>query len=193
MNESNDKIKLIALFGESSAGKDSIQDWLITVLKNGHKMISYTSRPMRDYEREGKQYHFITHDNFKELIAQGKMLEYTYFNNWYYGTPENELQPRAFNVGVFNPMGIRFLLQYSDKIDVLPVWIKANDKTRLLRSLNREINPDCEEICRRFLADKYDFSQIDFDYEIYLNDDDKEEYYGILNRPKVKEFLHGQK
>jgi len=187
-----DKIKLIALFGESSAGKDSIQHWLMQVLKDGHKMISYTSRPPRDYERDGRQYHFITKEKFKEYIEQGKMLEYTYFNNWYYGTLEDELQPKKFNIGVFNPMGIRFLLQYSDKIDVLPVWIKADEKTRLIRSLEREVSPNCEEICRRFLADKYDFSQIDFDYEIYLNNDDKEEYYGILNRPKVKAFLEGQ-
>lgn len=55
-----DKIKLLALFGESSAGKDSIQHWLEQKLKNTHGMVSYTSRPPRDYETEGLEYHFVT-------------------------------------------------------------------------------------------------------------------------------------
>ena len=49
-----EKIKLLALFGESSAGKDSIQHWLTSTLKNTHKIISYTTRPKRDYEKNGK-------------------------------------------------------------------------------------------------------------------------------------------
>lgn len=71
------------------------------------------------------------------------------------------------------------------------MWIKANDKTRLLRSINREKNPNCSEICRRFLADKIDFSNIDFDHEIYLNDNDDDEYYNFLKRPKIADFVNG--
>ena len=75
---------------------------------------------------------------------------------------------------------------------MLPVYIQVDEKTRLLRTLNREKNPDCEEICRRFLADKKDFKNIDFDYEIFLNDKNGDSYYGFLKRPKVEEFLKGQ-
>ena len=51
------KIKLLALFGESSAGKDSIQHWLEHNLKNTHGIVSYTTRPPREYEIEGREYH----------------------------------------------------------------------------------------------------------------------------------------
>lgn len=187
-----DRIKLLALFGESSAGKDSIQHWLERKLKNIHGMVSYTSRPPRDYEIEGREYHFISQEEFEKLIVENKMLEHTCFNNWYYGTYINELQKGKINVGVFNPQGIRSLLSHSDTIDILPVWIKADDRHRLLRSLKREKNPNCEEICRRFLADKEDFSNIDFEYEIFLNDNYTENYYGFLNRPKTLTFLEGQ-
>ena len=187
-----DRIKLLALFGESSAGKDSIQHWLERKLKNIHGMVSYTSRPPRDYEIEGREYHFISQEEFEKLIVENKMLEYTCFNNWYYGTYINELQKGKINVGVFNPQGIRSLLSHSDTIDILPVWIQAGEKERLLRSLNREQNPDCTEVCRRFLADQKDFANIEFEHEIFLNDKENGEYYGFLNRPKILNFLEGQ-
>lgn len=187
------KIKLLALFGESSAGKDSIQHWLISEFTNIHGIVSYTTRPSRDYEIEGKEYHFTTKENFRKLITENKILEYTVFNWWYYGTCIDDLKKDIINVGVFNPEGIRNVLKHSDKIDILPVWIQAPEKTRLLRSLKREIDPNCAEICRRFLADKEDFSNIDFDYEIFLNDDNNnEDYHGFLNIPKISAFMKGQ-
>ena len=50
------------------------------------------------------------------------------------------------------------------RVAVCPVYVDTKDKIRLLRSLNREENPDCDEICRRFQTDKKDFSLIKFPY-----------------------------
>lgn len=102
------KIKLLALFGESSAGKDSIQHWLTHTFKNMHGITSYTTRPPRDYEVEGREYHFISDIKFKTLIESNKMLEYTKFNNWYYGTYINELDK--------NKLMLVFLIQKELKI-----------------------------------------------------------------------------
>lgn len=184
------KIKVLALFGESGAGKDTIQHWLEWYLKDAiHGIVSYTTRPRRSYEVEGRDYYFISKDKFFEQLNDNKILEYTCFNDWYYGTSINELQKDKINIGVFNPQGVRSLLSHSDTIDVLPVWIKTNNKQRLLRSLKREIYPNCTEICRRFLADQKDFQGIDFEYEFFLNDTDTDHYIGFLNRPKVAAFL----
>lgn len=188
------KIKIIALFGESCAGKDSIQRWLEKELSFVHRPISYTSRPKRDYEQEGKDYHFVSKKEFEELIVQNKMIEYVKFNDWYYGTCIDELDEEKINVGVFDPSRIRNLLQHLDVLDVLPVWIQTKDKERLLRSLKREENPDCVEICRRFLADKEDFSNIDFEYNIFLNDDNNytnHYYHRFLNKPEIQKFMLG--
>ena len=188
------KFKIIALFGESSSGKDSIQNWIVNNMENFYKTISITTRPPRDYERDGKDYFFVPQKTFKSYIEDHLMLEYTCFNGWYYGTHKYTLIRNInnnINIGVFNPDGIRTLLTKSD-IETLPVWIKVNDKIRLLRSLNREQNPNCEEICRRFLTDKEDFSNIEFDYEIFLNNSDKDNYHGFFNRPKIKEFINSK-
>lgn len=183
------KIKLIALFGESGTGKDTIQKWLVKNYSlNG--LVSYTTRPKRAGENNGVDYCFIDENFFQDLISQNKLLEYTVFNNWYYGTPSMDLKQDCVNIGVFNIMGINNIkLAFKSTIDVLPIKIETSDKTKLLRALQRESNPNCSEICRRFLADKKDFRYIPFKYEVYDNNADNDEFYGILNRPQVKAFL----
>lgn len=162
------KIKVIALFGKSASGKDTIQKW-ITSHYDVKEIVSCTTRPKRDYEKEGKDYFFLTVEQFTQKVLDGSMLEATEFNNWFYGTPIEGLDAEMLNVGVFNPAGIEALLSDS-RIDVMPIYVLASDKVRLLRSLNREEKPDCHEICRRFFTDEKDFASFDFDYMMIQNE-----------------------
>lgn len=94
------------------------------------------------------------------------MLECTVFNDWFYGTSYEGLRASEINIGVFNPAGVYSIIERPD-VKPLIFWIQASDKTRLLRQLNREKDPDVSEIIRRFGADKKDFSDIDFEcYEL---------------------------
>ena len=186
------KIKLLALFGESGSGKDTIQHWLANNIPNTHKIVSCTTRPPREYEKDGVDYYFLTANDFISKYLKNEILDFTTFNDWQYGTLKSDLKDDKINIGIFNIEGIHDLLNYSNGIEILPVYIQVDEKTRLLRTLKRENNPDCEEICRRFLADKKDFKNIDFDYEIFLNDKDGDSYYGFLKRPKIEQFLKGQ-
>lgn len=155
--------KIIALYGESGAGKDTIQDWLVKQHPTeAHKIVSCTTRPPRDYEENGKDYYFIDTETFAKKLLNGDMLEATTFNNWGYGTPIDCLEKDKINIGVFNIAGIDCLLQ-DPRLDVAVVYVKASAKERLIRVLNREEKPDCGEICRRFLADIKDFSDIPFE------------------------------
>lgn len=187
----NRKYKIIALFGESGAGKDTIQKKLLEILPNSHGIISCTSRPKRDYEIDGKDYYFISKEKMQELINNNEMLETSIFNNWYYGTGKMSLDINKINIGVFNIQGLKSLNNRFD-VDLCPIYVYARPVTRLLRVLTREESPDCHEICRRFLADEeeeiYDFINIRINndtndnlnnllYDIY----DCEEFYTILN------------
>lgn len=185
------KYKIIALFGKSGAGKDTIQKWMVANLPNMKDIVSYTTRPKRDYEQEGIDYHFINHTQFAEKVLDGSMLEATEFNHWFYGTSIDELDINKINVGVFNVFGIQCLLQ-DNRLDVLPVYIDCYDKTRLLRTLNRENNPDCYEICRRYMTDEDDFNKIDFDYVTYLNNTGDATYFNIHKIPTIADFIKGQ-
>lgn len=101
------------------------------------------------------------------------MLEATCFNDWFYGTSYDSLRSDTINVGVFNPTGIDSLLARPD-VEVTTYYIQASPKTRLLRQLNREGNPDVDEIIRRYSADEIDFADLDFEY-IPLQNETKED------------------
>ena len=182
--------KIIALFGKSGSGKDTIQKWMVSNLKNMNGIVSCTTRPPRDNEIDGVDYHFIDLPVFTQMVLDGKMLEATEFNTWFYGTAINSLDINKINVGVFNVYGIQCLLQ-DNRLDVLPIYIDCYDKTRLLRILNREDNPNCYEICRRYIADEEDLKKVDFDYVTYLNCGN-EFYFNIHKLPAVAAFLKGQ-
>lgn len=166
------KIKLLALFGKSASGKDTIQNWIVSNFpKITHKIVSCTTRPARSGEQEGVDYFFLSDEQFTKKVLDGSMLEATSFREWFYGTALDQLDPDKINIGVFNITGVECILD-DPRLDVVPVWIYASDKARLRRSLDREDNPDCKEICRRFLADEKDFEEMDdFDFFGWVNED----------------------
>ena len=165
------KIKILALFGKSASGKDTIQKWIVSNYPQlTNKIVSCTTRPPRSGEQDGVDYFFLTDDEFAKKVLDGSMLEATSFREWFYGTALDQLNPEKINVGVFNITGVECILE-DPRLDVVPVWIHASDTTRLRRSLDREDNPDCKEICRRFLADEKDFDEMDdIDYFGWINE-----------------------
>ena len=151
--------KILAIMGQAGAGKDYFLKTLMegNYLHNAKEIVSCTTRPIRDNEKDGVNYHYLTNDEFAEQVTNGEMLEATIFNNWCYGTSLKSLDKNAINVGVFNPEGVE-ILQSNPEIDIDVVYITARDKVRLMRQLQREDNPDCDEIVRRYGTDKKDFS-----------------------------------
>ena len=167
-----EKIKIIALFGEAGSGKDYIQNALIESTwdkRYFHKVISSTTRPPREGEKDGVDYHFIPSSaEFFNLDNMHKWIEFTSFRNWWYGTSIDHLSTEKINIGVFNIKGICSLLE-DEQIECLPIYIKTYPKIRLLRQLQRETNPDCDEIIRRYLTDQKDFLNIPFEYHVIYN------------------------
>lgn len=157
------KYKLIAICGKSAAGKDTFLREMAK-LENLHEVVSCTTRPPREGEINGINYHFLTTAEFVKKIDNKEMLEASIFRDWYYGTSYDGLDKNKINVGVFNPDGIRYMMNI-DNLDLYVVLVIASDKIRLLRSLNREENPDVDEIVRRYTTDKNDFESFSQFYE----------------------------
>lgn len=181
--------KIVALFGQSGAGKDTLLDAIMELdcPFKMNKIIITTTRPPRDYETDGIQYHFVSVEEFGEKILNGDMLEATSFNNWFYGTTIHDVKENVVNVGVFSPKAIECLLD-DPRLDVLPIFVWASDKTRLLRQLNREQQPDCCEICRRFITDNKDFYDIPFSYKRIENNSDNLDW--MVSVPFEEAFTH---
>lgn len=165
------KKKIIAFFGPSAAGKDTLARKLYEMCPDiSHWIVSHTTRPPRDYEVDGKDYHFISETQFTVMMLQYELMEATSYRDWFYGTAYTSLSDDKINIGVFNLEGMKCIVEDSS-LDVVPVYVKASDKTRLQRSLAREENPDCHEICRRFMADKKEFQDIEFSHYIIFNEE----------------------
>ena len=183
------KIKILALFGKSASGKDTIQNWIIKSFPQlTNKIVSCTTRPPREGEQEGVDYFFLSDEQFAEKVLNGSMLEATSFREWFYGTSLDQLDKNKINIGVFNVAGIECILEDS-RLEVIPVWVYASGKTRLLRSLQRESDPDCAEICRRYMADDNDFNDIDFEYIGWINEDNERHKSWKYRKEQLKRIL----
>lgn len=154
----NEKYQVIALYGASGAGKDTILKWIVSHYPKINSIVSCTTRPPREGEVDGVDYHFITEEQMVDQIMNGEMLEATEFRGWFYGTQASALRTDMINIGVFNPAGLS-ALEENKEIALLKIYVTASDKTRLLRCLNREENPNVDEIVRRYQTDQKDIRE----------------------------------
>lgn len=156
--------KIIALIGEAGSGKDRILKEVLAAAPIAfNEIISCTTRPPREGEVDGVNYFFIDAEEFAYKVLNYEMIEATSFNDWFYGTSYDALRSDVPNIGVFNPDGIR-ALQGRPDIDLTVYKVVCKDKTRLLRQLNRENDPNVDEIVRRYKTDKDDFFDLEFEY-----------------------------
>ncbi len=160
--------KVVCLMGRSSSGKDTIFKKLLEQEEVSlQKIVPYTTRPIRDGEQDGVEYHFTNEAGYQELLRAGRMIEsrayHTCYGLWRYFTVADEninLEEQSY-VLIGTLEAYTHICRFYGKEKVLPVMIELDDGVRLQRALDREKtqdNPKYEEMCRRFLADAEDFS-----------------------------------
>lgn len=155
--------KVFYIIGKSSSGKDTIYKRLLSET-NLKPIVPYTTRPMREGEREGVEYHFVF--SIEEMQKKGDIIESRSYNTklgvWTYATVNDgqiDLSSHSYlTIGtIFSYLKVREYL-----VDVLPIYIEVDDGIRLQRALDRERKekiPKYSEMCRRFLSDEEDFSK----------------------------------
>lgn len=155
--------KVFYIIGKSSSGKDTIYKRLLSET-NLKPIVPYTTRPMREGEREGVEYHFVS--SIEEMQKKGDIIESRSYNTklgvWTYATVNDgqiDLSSHSYlTIGtIFSYLKVREYL-----VDVLPIYIEVDDGIRLQRALDRERKekiPKYSEMCRRFLSDEEDFSK----------------------------------
>lgn len=160
--------KIFCLIGKSSTGKDAIFKLLLQRKDlTLNQIVSYTTRPIRDGERPGEEYNFVTIEEKEALEKKGKVVESrcynTVFGDWYYFTVDDETIDLANKDYIIIGTVESFvkIRDYYGRDKVCPIYIEVEDGERLQRALNRERKqkqPKYEELCRRFLGDAADFS-----------------------------------
>lgn len=128
---------IIALVGESGAGKSLIERKLCEKL-GYEKMISYTTRPQRTGEMNGRDYHFIDNESFKEGIRKGLFAEYEeYSQGRLYGTAKVDFNSNTNKVTVLTPNGLRQLKRNCNMDNIVTIFVTANLGTRVKRYIDR--------------------------------------------------------
>ena len=160
-------MKIFYIIGKSASGKDSIYKNLLTMIRSFELLpiVQYTTRPMRIGERDGVDYHFVTYNDFLDMMHEQKVIEArtykTVEGNWVYFTAKmKDTGAGKVYLGIGTLESYHSMkTAYGD--DVIPIYIDVNDETRLRRAIEREskqLNPNYKELCRRFIADCEDFS-----------------------------------
>ena len=156
------------VMGKSASGKDTIYKQLLEQEPMLKTVIPYTTRPIRNGEREGVEYHFITEKELDRLETEGRLIEkrtyQTVFGPWSYCTVnDGQLALEQENYLMIGTLeSYRCTRLYFGEGVLVPLYIEVENGLRLERALSRERQqekPRFAELCRRFLADEEDFSE----------------------------------
>ena len=168
--------KLLIIAGKSGVGKDTVMREVLAKTKGkSHKVITCTTRPKRENEIDGVDYYFKNELEFTSMIFEDKILEAQEFNEWFYGTPRESILDDVVNIIALSPEGIEGIYDVvtEKEMQIVVVYLVANDKIRIKRALDREKEPDIREIFRRYETDEEDFE--DFQCHLQLINETKTE------------------
>lgn len=127
-------------------------------------MVSFTTRPPREGETDGVDYHYISEEEFKQKLKNGFFAEHTIYRDWYYGTSKEDCTEEK--VLVANPHGLRQIKRMDD-ISVTAFYVKTSGRERLIRMLNR--GDDIMECFRRYFSDMGVFQNAEEDVDMVLD------------------------
>lgn len=161
--------KIFVIMGKSATGKDTIYQRVAEDLRDSLKeIVLYTTRPIRDQEENGKQYHFVSEEEYVCLKEQGKIIEEraydTMYGIWRYFTVNDEqlqIENQSY-IMIGTLEAYQQIKNYFGEEIVVPIYITVETGERLQRALSRErkqTQPKYTEMCRRFIADEEDFSK----------------------------------
>ena len=159
--------RLFIISGPSGSGKDTLLSELFKINGDLKFSISSITRPMRNNEKPGEKYNFISKSEFEEMINNNALLEYNVFVGNYYGTPKAPVLSAIENgddiiveVDVNGAAQIRKTLKDCTSIFILPPSLEAlksrlfgratDSEDKILARLNCALN----EIAR---ANEYDY------------------------------------
>ena len=148
---------MIVISGKTASGKNAVVDKMVKNYKF-KTIVTYTTRPKRKGEKDGKTYHFISEDEFKTKIEEGFFAEYNSFNTefgtWYYGSAKDDyVGSNDKTVIILTPTGVQAIKDLG--YDVKSIYLYANETTIKERLVKR--GDTKSEADRRVLADRVDF------------------------------------
>lgn len=160
--------KIFYIMGKSSSGKDSIFKEIKKRMPELKDIVLYTTRPIREGEQEGVEYHFVDETVLHKMEEKGCVIEQRAYHTkcgvWKYFTADDgQVDLERDNYLVIGTLeSYEAMKGYYGEKKVVSLYVEVEDGVRLSRALEREqkqAEPKYAEMCRRFLADSEDFSE----------------------------------
>jgi len=142
--------KLFIISGPSGSGKSSLVSDIIKESDNFVRSVSVTTRPRREDEVYGSHYHFISEEEFDDLLKRDMLLEWASYAGYLYGTPKKFVTDNLKKgKNVILVIDVKGAMQVVDKIkDVYLIFITTSSfnelKDRIIKR-GAENNKEIEE------------------------------------------------
>lgn len=152
---------LTVILGKTCSGKSTIVRKLCEKY-NYNKILTYTTRPKREHEKDGVDYHFIDDETFSRFRELGKFAEYKSYHvagghTWWYGSILGDLDDDKDYLIILTPQGLR---DVQDELDSFAsIYIYTNRDTMKKRLIKR--GDDVNEASRRMMRDNEDFDGVE--------------------------------
>jgi guanylate kinase len=163
---------LIVITGPSGCGKSTLAKLMLEKLESVAFSVSYTTRPKRDSEIDGEDYHFVSKKTFEKMIQEDGFAEWAVVHGNYYGTPRKVLERKTPDGDLLLDIDVQGAAQIRQKIgDAVFVFILPPRFPELRKRLE-ERGQDSDSVIRDRLnvARKEILRYKEFDY-IVVNDE----------------------
>ena len=206
--------QLIVVSGPIGTGKKTIIQEYLKTHENARVSISATTREPYVGEEDGKDYWFVSYLEFERMIRTRQMLEYSYVNNYAYGTPKKAVEDARekghnviLDVDVVGAMRVRTLCPDATLIYILPPsWAELQERLKNTEKYDDETIQELMKIAEEDIAcaNLYDYVLVNESVEksverlgqiIHGNRYSRTSMKGFLDRyiegeinPDIKEF-----
>jgi len=183
---------MLVLSSPSGAGKTSICKKVISLDRKISLSVSYTTRPKRKSEKEGRDYFFVSKEKFEDLKKKNFFIEFAnVFDHWY-GTPKDFIEQNLNNgedvIFDIDWQGAQKLSDFS-KNDVVSIFILPPSNKELHERLKKRAEDSLETVSKRMSKARSEISHwIEYDYVLINNDleDCSLDVLNILNAERKK-------